>query len=239
MAACRSAFAVSTAACLSETTTRYGSLSSSARRSPLCTRLLSSTRTWEICPATRGATNVTCPFTNASSVEAVLSISSIQGMPNTRRTARTATPSTPARSFRFRVAFRASCGTDSGSVCADFASRAAEASPFAVGCASIEPGLLLCSVMSGTRCKGDETVGVERPRLVLTRKIPRPPVTVAAFFGGHPRRSTSSVARPVAQAVSNGEVIDYRRRGREQKCATWYRHGSTNPGREANDRFPG
>ena len=51
-------------------------LSSSARRSPLCTRLLSSTRTREICPATRGATNITYPFTNASSVETVLSISS-------------------------------------------------------------------------------------------------------------------------------------------------------------------
>ena len=44
-------------------------------------------------------------------------------------------------------------GADSGGVCADFASWAAEASPFAVGCALIEPGLLLCSVMSGTRCK--------------------------------------------------------------------------------------
>ena len=55
-----------------------------------------------------------------------------------------------------RVAFRASCGTgpDSGGLCVDFASWAAAASPFAVGCALIELGLLLCSVMSGTRCKG-------------------------------------------------------------------------------------
>src|SRR5689334_22080021 len=47
-------------ACFSETATRYGSWFNSTRRSPLCTRLLSSTRTREICPATRGATNVTC-----------------------------------------------------------------------------------------------------------------------------------------------------------------------------------
>jgi hypothetical protein len=156
VADCRSAVAVSTAASFSETATRYGSLSNSASRSPLCTRLLSSTRTREICPATRGATNVTCPFTNASSVDTVLSISSTHGMPNTRRTARTATPSTPARSFRCRVAVRATCGTgpDSGGVCPDVASWAAEASLFAVGCALIEPGLLLRSVMSGTRCKG-------------------------------------------------------------------------------------
>src|SRR5271157_4721528 len=71
VAACRSAFAVSTAACFSETATWYGSLSNAARSSPLCTRLLSSTRTRETCPATRGATNVTCPFTYASSVETV------------------------------------------------------------------------------------------------------------------------------------------------------------------------
>src|ERR1700722_2104757 len=63
VAACRSALAVSTSACFSETAIRKGSLSNCARRSPLRTRLLSSTRMREICPATRGATNVTCPFT--------------------------------------------------------------------------------------------------------------------------------------------------------------------------------
>jgi hypothetical protein len=88
-----------------------------------------------------------------------LSISSTHGIPNAGRTARTATPSAPGGSFRFRAAFWASGGTGrhAGSVCVDFASRAAEASPFAVGCTLIEPSLLLCSVMSGTRCR--ETKG--------------------------------------------------------------------------------
>ena len=182
VAACRSAFAVSTAACFSETATRYGSLSSSARSAPLCTRLLSSTRTREICPATRGATNVTCPFTNASSVETVWSISSTHGIPNTRRTARTTTPSTPARSVRFRVVV--------------FASWAAEASVSAVGCASIEPGSLLCSVMSGTRCKCDEYGRREK----TTTRADRQDTSAAAF----PRARRRNV--PTAPVIARSEA---------------------------------
>jgi hypothetical protein len=53
--------------------------------------------------ADAGATNVTCPFTYASSVETVLSISRIQGKPNKQTTTRTTAPSTPIRSQRLRV----------------------------------------------------------------------------------------------------------------------------------------
>ena len=52
--------------------------------------------------ATRGATNVTCPFTNASSVETVLRVCLIQGTPYTAATITTA-PSTPIRNFFRRV----------------------------------------------------------------------------------------------------------------------------------------
>ena len=130
VAARRSAVAMSTEARFSATATRYGSLSNSASRSPLRARLLSSTRTREICPATPGATNVTCPFTNASSVETVLNISSTRGMPSTRTTASTATPTAPASSFRLRLASRGA-GFRSG--------------------ASVEAGLSIGSVTAGTR----------------------------------------------------------------------------------------
>ena len=58
---------------------------------------------FEIWPLTRGATNVTCPFTYASSVETVLRAKRIQGMPNTPAAARIRAPSTPIRSLRLRV----------------------------------------------------------------------------------------------------------------------------------------
>ena len=66
--------------------------------------------------------------------------------------ARTAMPRIPRTRLRFRLDFRASCGAgpDAGDVCAAFASWVVGASPFVVDGELIEPGSLLCSVMSDT-----------------------------------------------------------------------------------------